>query len=139
LKDFEFQYSLCPHLGDWKNGKSYQKGYEFNYSPIAYQLPENKKYRAKRSFLKIDPQNVVLTAVKKPEDGEKKEIIIRFYEAEGKKTKTILTFFRKPKKVETVNLIEENETVKKKKIKIRDNKIKLQINPFEIVTLKVKF
>ena len=139
LKDLEFKYSLYPHSGDWKKAKSYQQGYEFNYSLIAFQLPEGKKYRAKRSFLKIEPQNIILTTIKKPEDNEKKEAIIRFYEAEGKKTKAWVNLFKRPQKVEIVNLMERGEKKNKKKIKIKKHQIELEVNPFEIVTLRVKF
>ncbi len=136
FKKYLFDYSIYPHEKDWKKAKSYKQGYEFNYSLIAFQLTRKEKYRGKRSFLKVEPDNVIVSALKKAEGG--KEIIIRFYEAGGKKTETTITLFRKPKDVEVVNLIEEKDKEFDKKISVKENEIKVVVNPFEIVTLKVK-
>ena len=115
---------------------SYKYGYEFNYKLLAFQLPKDKKYRSERSFLKVSPENVIVSALKKAED--EKGIIVRFYEACGKKTETTINLFKKPKSVKVVNLMEEKDKEFDKKIGIKRNEIKLNINPFEIVTLKVK-
>ena len=136
LKKYTFNYSIYPHFGDWKKAKSYRQGYEFNYNLIAFQLPAGIKYRSKRSFFKVSPENVIVTALKKSENGE--GITIRFYEAEGKKTDTTITLFKKPKDVKVVNLMEEKDKEFDKKIKVEENEIKVVVNPFEIVTLKVE-
>ncbi|MCD6274560.1 MAG: glycoside hydrolase [Candidatus Aenigmarchaeota archaeon] len=136
FKKYTFIYSVYPHSGNWKKAKSYKYGYEFNYHLIALQLPRGKKYRAKSSFLKIEPDNVIVSALKKAEDG--KGIIIRFYETSGEKTKVTLTLFKKPKDAKAVNLMEEKDKKFDKKIKVEENEIKVVVNPFEIVTLKVE-
>jgi alpha-mannosidase len=136
IKKYKFKYSIYPHEKDWKKAMSYKQGYEFNYNLLAFQLSKEKKYRAKRSFLGVEPDNIIVTALKKAED--EKGIIIRFYEACGRKTETTLTLFKKPKSVEVVNLIEEKDKEFDKKIKVAGKEIRLNINPFEIVSLKVK-
>ncbi len=136
IKKYNFTYSIYPHKKNWKKAKSYKQGYEFNYSLIALQLQREKKYKRENSFLKVSPDNVIVTALKKSED--EKGIIIRFYEAQGKKTETTLTLFKKPEEVQVVNLIEEKDKEFDKKIEIKENEIKLNTAPFEIVSLKVK-
>ena len=136
IKKYTFRYSIYPHEKDWKKAKSYKQGYEVNYSLSAFQLSKNKKYNSKRSFLSISPENVILSALKKSED--EKNTIIRFYEASGKKTETTLTLFKNPKEVEVVNLIEKKDKEFDKKLKVEGNEIKIEVNPFEIVTLKLK-
>jgi alpha-mannosidase len=136
LKKYTFKYSLYPHACDWRKAKSYKQGYEFNYDLIALQLPRNKKYKLERSFLKIEPDNVILTTLKKGENS--RDIILRFYEASGKETETEITLFKKPKSVKVVNLLEEKDKEFDKKIILEENKIKLKIKPFEIITLKLK-
>jgi alpha-mannosidase len=136
FRKYLFGYSIYPHKGDWKKAKSYKQGYEFNQDLIALQLSKGKKYRCFRSFLKIEPDNIVLTSLKKSEKGNC--LIIRFYEASGKETKTTVSLFRKPKKVKVVNMLEEKDKEFDKKIVVEDYNIELTLKPFEIVTLKVK-
>jgi len=133
IKTYTFRYSVCPHLGDWRTAKAYTLGYEFNYNLVPLQLPNNKKYRESRSFLKIEPDNVILTAFKPSEDG--KGIIMRFYEASGEECDAEVVLFREPKKVVKTNLIEEEL----KEVAFDGNSIGLKVKPFEIVTLKIYF
>jgi len=138
-KRYTFKYAAYPHEGDWRQAKVYKMGYEFNYHLIALQIPRNKKYRLRRSFLKIEPDNVILTALKLAED--KDGIVVRFYEAEGKDCKAKLEFFRKIKTAKVVNMLEETDEEFEKEfgkdLKINGNVIELDMKPFEVVTLKV--
>ncbi len=136
LKKYVFSYAVHPHEGDWRSAKSYKHGYEFNYDLIALQLPRARKYRMSRSFLSIEPDNVILTALKRSEDND--GIIIRFYEAEGKETNATITFFKEIKHAEVVNMIEEKDNEFDKDIKVDGNKIYVRMNPFEVVTLKIR-
>ncbi|MCK4396615.1 hypothetical protein KAW96_08485, partial [candidate division WOR-3 bacterium] len=66
----------------------------------------------KRSFLKIEPGSVVLSALKRAEDGD--GVILRFYETKGEETDAEITLFKEPKAVRVVNLLEnEDEGVNK--------------------------
>jgi len=136
LKRYVFRYAVYPHEGNWIEAKSYKQGYEFNYDLIALQIPRANKYRLKRSFLKIEPDNVVLTALKRAEDGD--GIIVRFYEATGVETKATITFFKKLKEVEVVNMIEEKDEEFDKEVKVEGNTIITELNPFEVVTLRLR-
>jgi alpha-mannosidase len=121
------------------------------------------------SFLEIEPKNIVLSTLKlsdniesdnnnnrynderlKIRDNKTNKIIaiVRFYETEGKKETTArLTFSKTVTNVSITDLL-ENETTntskhvneKESDIKIIDNRIiEVEVGPFEIVTLKVKF
>ncbi len=135
-KRYTFKYSIYPHEGSWKDAKSHKLGWEFNYDLIALQISPNRKYRSQRSFLKVKPDNVIMTALKKAEDGD--EIIVRVYEAVGEKTEAEIEFFRRVESAEVVNLLEEFDEEFEKELKVDGNLIRFEINPFEIVTLKVK-
>ena len=136
FKKYIFNYAVYPHENDWKKAKSYRAGYEFNYDLIALQLPRDKKYKAKKSFFRIEPDNVIISAIKKEEND--KDIIIRFYEASGAETDACLTLFKKPKEVKAVNLMEVYDKEFNKKINVHGKKINLKVKPFEIVTLRVR-
>jgi alpha-mannosidase len=131
-KIYTFRYSIYPHEGDWKAAKSYKTGYEFNYNLVAMQLPRKGKFRLKRSFISIEPDNLVMTALKPSEDGT--GIIVRFYEASGEDTDAKITLFRKPVRVVKTNLIEEEED----EIPFEDT-ISMKIKPYEITSLKIVF
>jgi len=121
------------------------------------------------SFLEIEPKNIVLSTLKLSDNIEnendnkyhdemvkirhnninKNTAIVRFYETEGKKETTArLTFSKTITNVsitdllehETTNTIEHVNEKEESDIKIIDNHIiELDVGPFKIVTLKVKF
>jgi len=136
FKDHKFKYSIYPYKGDWKKSKTYKMGYEFNYGLIGLQLKEGE-YKDSESFLEIKPDNIILTALKKSEDG--KSIIMRFYEATGEKTTARIKLFKKPEHVEAVNMLGEKDEEFDKEIIFEGESFKVEMNPFEIVTLKLKF
>jgi alpha-mannosidase len=103
------------------------------------QLPEDKNLPLKRSFLNIEPDNVILSAMKMAEDEDEDGAIIRFYETKGEETDAEITLFKEPKTVKVVNMLEEEDEAVKKVLKKKGERILLKMNPFEIVTLKVKF
>jgi alpha-mannosidase len=135
LKKYVFKYSLYPHEGEWRDAAPYKHALEFNTDLDAVQLPPGTRIPLKRSFLKIEPENVILSAMKVAEDGD--GVIIRFYETKGERTNAELTLFREPKVVKVVNLLEEEDRGVKKALKQEGGRITVETNPFEIVTLKI--
>ena len=78
-----FSYSLYPHRGDWKQALSVRRGYEFNYKLTAMQVESHEgTLPPVHSFVDIKQDNVILTAMKKTEDGN--SLLFRFYEWAGK-------------------------------------------------------
>jgi alpha-mannosidase len=136
FKRYVFKYSIYPHEGDWREASSYKYALEFNFDLDALQLPKGKKLPLKRSFLRIYPESVVLSALKRAEDGD--GVILRFYETKGEETNVEITLFREPKAVNAVNLLEEEDEVVIKELKREGERIELKMGPFEIVTLKVE-
>ncbi|MBA7542892.1 hypothetical protein ES705_35217 [subsurface metagenome] len=137
LKRYVFRYSIYPHEGDWREASAYRHAYEFNTDMDALQLPDGMKPPLKRSFLKIEPKNVVLSALKKAENGDG-GAILRFYETEGEETDAEITLFRAPKAVRVVNMLEEEDEGVEKELENGGERILLKMKPFEIVTLRVE-
>jgi alpha-mannosidase len=138
LKRYEFRYSIYPHEGDWREASAYKHAYEFNTNLDALQMSDGLKPPLKRSFLEIEPKNVVLSALKKAENGDG-GVILRFYETKGEETDAEITLFREPKTVKVINLLEEEDDGVAKELEKEGKRIKLTMKPFEIVTLKVKY
>ncbi|MBC8520894.1 MAG: glycoside hydrolase, partial [Methanomicrobia archaeon] len=137
LRRYEFRYSIYPHEGDWREASSYKHASEFNCSLYALQLATAMNPPLKRSFLKIEPKNVVLSALKKAENGDG-GAILRFYETEGEETNAEITLFRAPKAVRVVNMLEEEDAGVVKELENGGERIMLKMKPFEIVTLRVE-
>jgi alpha-mannosidase len=94
--------------------------------PAGAVLPESG------SYLRLDPKNLILTAMKKSESGE--FVTIRFYEAEGFACTARIHLAKRIREAWRTNLIEENEEAI---VPGSDGGLELTIRPWEIVTIKV--
>ncbi len=75
----------------------------------------------------------MLGALKKAEDSD--EVILRFFETKGEATEAEVELFKEIKRLTLVDLLEREE----KELPFSGNKIRLEVKPFEIVSLKLKF
>ena len=161
-RPYTFNYSILPHEDSWNEAATYRHGIEVNMSLIAIQINNNKNNKnisdaanesekeennqngrrkylpSTYSFLQIDPKNIVLSTLKLSED--KNAIIVRFYETEGKKTLAKLRFAKKIKSICLTDLL-ENDLKQVINVNGNDNThyLEIEVDPFKIVTLKVKF
>lgn len=85
------------------------------------------------SFMKIEGTNIVVTALKKAEDG--RGYILRAYEAEGKERSFAIEFYRDVKECWETNLLEEDI----KGLTFYKKQVDLRISPYEIKTIRVLF
>jgi alpha-mannosidase len=102
-------------------------------------IAENNRNKIKildnsKSFLEISESNVILSTIKLSDD--KKAIILRIYETEGKKTIAKIKFAAKIKNTKLIDFM-ENEIQEIKEID--DDTITIQLDPFKIITLKISF
>jgi len=131
-----FHYSLYPHNGDWKQALSVRRGYEFNYKLSALQIdPHDGSLPAAHSFVDIKQDNVVLTAMKKAEDGN--ALLFRFYEWAGKSGEVQLTVPPGATDATGTNLMEapEGHTLPLNEA----NQITVAVHPYEIVSVRVDY
>jgi alpha-mannosidase len=78
-----FRIALYPHAGDWKQAMTVRHGFDFNYRLQAMQVaPHMGPLPAEHSFVAVEPNDLVLTAMKKAEDSH--ALIFHFYEWAGK-------------------------------------------------------
>ncbi len=138
FKTYQFEYSLFPHKKDWKGANSFKPAYEFNQGLIGLQIPMEPAGKIRNlpghlSFIELEPDNLILSALKKSEDTD--EAVLRFFETKGEKTSGVLRFFKKPIYAKRVNLLEMDE----EEIHFEGKEIRLDVKPFEIVSLELKF
>jgi alpha-mannosidase len=103
-----FRYSLYPHAGGWREANTVLHGYAFNIPLRAMQVDTHTgELPATHSFVTVKPDNLVLTAMKKSEDGD--SLILRFYEWAGKKTTAEITVPDGATSATVANLMEHPE------------------------------
>jgi alpha-mannosidase len=131
-----FSYALYPHAGDWKQALTVRRGYEFNAELTALPVSTHTgAWGAEHSFVSAEQNNVVLTAVKKTEDGD--ALLFRFYEWVGKSSDVTLTIPAGAASATLANLMEQPEGAPLKLSP--DGKVTVPVHPFEIVSVRVEY
>jgi alpha-mannosidase len=130
----QFTYSLFPHKGTWREGKTIERAYGLNNPFVARVLPAQKGILpAEYSFVSADNQYIIIEAIKKAERGD--GYIIRAYESGNTHSETVLTFKDRLKSVHECSMLEEEE----RPLEIAGNTVKVSFAPFEIKTIKALF
>ena len=120
-----FVYSLYPHFGDWRQGRTMEKAWDLN-DPVMSLVG---KWTKDNSFIGMDSDHVWIDAIKPAYDGN--GLIIRVHEYEGRRGKVSLDIYGcKPSWVET-DLMEEPIG------KASDTLIEFDIKPYEIKTVRI--
>ena len=136
--EFSVDYALFVHKGNWTDANSVLQAYEFNNAPL--QIPVNANsgpLPEECEFLSIRPKNVILSAMKGPEDDHEQSVVLRVYETEGKETEAELKFadFISLQKAAETDLLELNP----KELEPETNSLKFTIKPYEIKTLLIQY
>ena len=131
-----FRYALYPHDGDWRQALTVRRGYEFNSQLRALPVSSHTgAWSADHSFVSVAQDNVVLTAVKKAEDGD--ALLFRLYEWAGKNSEVELAVPAGAASATPTNLMEQAEGGQ---LAIsRDGKVTIPVHPFEIVSVRVNY
>ncbi len=129
-----FTYSLFPHAGGWKEAGTVRRGYELN-DPIRVLQVANHAgpLPSSNSFVQIEPQNVVLTALKKAEDDD--GLILRFYEWAGREGDVTIHLPPGAAKSMETDLMERPGA----QLGVKDSRLVVHTRPYEIKCLKVLF
>ncbi|RKY79362.1 hypothetical protein DRQ00_03725 [candidate division KSB1 bacterium] len=131
-----FRYALLPHEGDWRFGVM-KEGLGFNLPLLGIETASRKDGQSPvGSFLLLEPENVFLSAVKPPEQGD--GLIVRFWEAEGKTTTARLRFARPVRSAIRVDLLED-PLANVAQPGVNGNTVTVETQPHEVVSLKLKF
>jgi alpha-mannosidase len=130
-----FSYSLYPHAGDWKQSLTVRRGYEFNYKLQGSQVEAHDgRLGAEHSYVNVNADNVVLTAMKKTEDAD--GLLLRFFEWAGKTGGAEIAV---PEGAVSARLTNLMEAPYGNDLSIKNGKIKVHFHPFEIVSVLVSY
>jgi len=130
-----FGYALYPHAGDWRQALTVRHGFEYNYQLQAMQVAAHTgTLPLEHSFVSVQPENVVLTAMKKAEDSD--SLIFHAYEWEGKSSKVTFTIPEGAKSATLTNLLEQPQGPP---LTVTGNQLTVPIQPFEILSLRIDY
>lgn len=133
-RDFAFTYALLPHSGDWREGAVDSEAMALNLPVrvVPCQATPGASMAPEGSMVDTGEPNVMVSAVKKAEKGN--DTIVRLYESEGLRTSAVIRFGFDASAAERVDLMENG----KRKLLVRDNAVRVNLRPFEIVTLRLR-
>jgi alpha-mannosidase len=130
-----FSYSLYPHGGNWHQAFTVRRGYEFNYALEAIPTEAHEgTLPADHSYVDLKPENLMLTALKKTEDGN--GLLLRFYEWAGQSGNAMVTVPAGASSARLTNLMEEPSG---SELSVNGNKVIVPFHPFEIVSVRVNY
>ena len=110
------------------------RGYELNEKLSSQQVGEHQgSLGSSHAFLRVQPDTVIVTALKKSEDD--KELILRFYEWAGEEDDIELKLAESVRSAEETNLMEQ--PIEPVPIESGSN-ILIHTKPYEIKTVKLK-
>ncbi len=126
-----FYYSIIPHPGGWKKVRICREAHNFNTPLRSLQIGIHKgKLSRELSFIQIEPDGLMLSTIKRAEEGKK--IIVRLYNTSADHLEGRLSSLFPLIKAQTVQLNEEP----KDELQIKDqHSIQFEVRPWQIVTL----
>ncbi|MGE5341316.1 MAG: alpha-mannosidase [Candidatus Omnitrophota bacterium] len=129
-----FTYSIYTHPGTVTDGNTVQRAQELNI-PLQPLMTDRHPGNLPKefSFFQVNSPNVIVDTIKKAEDDD--GIILRLYEASGKESEAEVSFFKEPKAIVGINLMEKKE----KEYKVTGKSLGLHFKAFEIKALKLVF
>lgn len=133
LRKMSFEYSLILHEDTWLKSEAYLQGRCFAYPPLGVAVNEPVEELPKEmSFMRVEPKELVVTALKKWERGD--GMIIRFYNISDEKVLCVIKPSFSFSEVWYTNLNEEPVT----SVKNIQGKIELAAGPHKVITLLFK-
>lgn len=129
----QFTYSLFPHEGDFREGKVIQNAYQLNVLCLLSNVQNVEKSKEDFTLFGELKEHVIIESIKRAEESD--DIIIRLYEAYGKRGKIELDLEKLgATKAWICNMLEEKET----ELELEENVIGFYIKPYEILTIRAE-
>ncbi len=125
-----YSFALLPYAGSWSDGPVVELGQDVNL-PV-YCAPVESGPIAAGPLVELSPSTVVLSGIKRPEDGAAGEMVVRVYEATGKATNASL---RVPGAVRACK--SDMRETRGEPIDCPNGAIALDLAPFEIATIRI--
>lgn len=135
LGEHTFRYAFYFFKGKWENSDILKQMYEFKYPviPTHHGRHEGKFFTKTHSFLKLSPESLCLTTLKKAEKGN--YVILRFYNPLNRKVQAKIWSYFKIKKAFQCNLDETGNIPLE--LNSNGHEITMAVPKKKIITLKL--
>lgn len=133
---YTYRYSLSSGKGNWAATHAWQNGLNFNNPLIPFVSEDEistKTLPAEQSFLSVEGDSLVVSAVKKADRGD--DVVVRFYDETGHGGQTRVRYLGEDRAVRELNFLEEAGGGKGKAAEHAVSAV--QVKPFEIRTVEV--
>jgi alpha-mannosidase len=127
--EHHFTYALYPHGGTWRAG-TIPQAYALNNPTLAYRTAAGGTGHAAQ-LVWTDRPNAIIETVKWAEDGN--GLIVRLYESQRMRGPVTLHAGFDIQAAFITNLLEETQN----QLPVADRQVKLDLQPFQIVTLRL--
>ena len=129
---FEFTYSLLPHAGDWRDGRTVESAGELNVPLLSVSGGKaGSKAEGAKGFFHVEGP-AILETVKPAENG--KGLILRFYEPYGGRGRVSVDSSLGLGGVSACNLVEEDV----EEVRVSKNSFSFDVKPYQVRTFRVK-
>lgn len=131
LGEHRVRYAVIPFINSFEEAKPWVLANQFK-APLKSQItfPHEGSLPAELSFLEIQPQELILSALKKAEKED--ALIVRFYNTASYEVEGKVILHKKPVRAVLANLAEED-------IQEISPDLEVKVKPFQIITLKLFF
>ncbi|GFP27725.1 mannosylglycerate hydrolase [Candidatus Hakubella thermalkaliphila] len=130
----EFEYSILPYCRTWEEAQIWKQAIDFNTPLIGSRIEGKGKLPQEFSFLSVEPDELVISAIKKAEEDN--SLIVRLYNIVDRTVEGYIEMYKELKRVMETNL---NEEPKKELPMELNSKVPLTVKGFEIKTIKLSF
>jgi alpha-mannosidase len=129
------EYALFPHAGRVGSALTVRRGYEYNNPllPVFAARSGAKSLPPAHSFVALAPPSLVLTSVKKAEDGN--AWIIQWYNASDADAEGVLSLPKPPASAALTNALEEPGTA----LTVRGSELRVPTKARAMVTVRVAY
>ncbi len=133
-RSIRFRYSVMPHAGDWKTGEVQRQAHQHAVRFRTYFTGKHEgTLPPSQSLLRLDGEQLTLTALKQAEDGD--GIIMRFWNSSDEPTTASLQLPKGFSKATQVNLLERPLEI----LAVSSNRhVHLKVGAKKIVTVKLQ-
>jgi alpha-mannosidase len=138
LGQHEIRFALVPHDGNCSPSDAARAGYEFNHQVEVVATDVHRGELPKeKDFVSVNPSNVLLSGIKKAEDGD--ELVLRLYETDGEAVEAQVrmdpSLVRPGSAAVETDILER--PIPKSTAKMEGDTLKVSVPAFGIVTVRI--
>ena len=135
-----FRLALCAAPAAASKQELIQQAYDWNHPLTVISSPpqERGSWPLAHGFIQLEAGTVAVSAVKMPEGGQGKEMLIRLYETEGQDTTVQLAFCRDIQEAVLVD-INENPIADSPQPEVQGSKVVFPVGAASVASIKLVF